>query len=121
MRESVAPEVLAMVGKLLVAPTLPKQQLAALSVLVSGPKSAREVVRTATRDLGHHIAESGAYVLMHRLEGKGFVEASMEEKPRPKPGGRRRRVYRLTAEGRSALEQATIEYRMSAKGLAYHA
>jgi len=51
------------------------------------------------------IAVGAIYTTLLRLEDKSLV-ASYTTDPRPRRGGRSRRVYRLTAEGKRSLTEA---------------
>lgn len=52
------------------------------------------------------LAEGTIYPALHRLERDGLLESSWA-----KEGGRRRRVYRITRSGRSALAVQRREWR----------
>lgn len=49
---------------------------------------------------GHDIAPGTLYPLLHRMERAGLLSARSET-----ADGRRRRLYRVTAEGRSVLDR----------------
>ena len=59
------------------------------------------------------------YPLLHRLERLGYVEATWDEQP----GARRRRYYRITPAGRSALSEQRRQWQVVAGALqnAWHA
>ncbi len=48
------------------------------------------------------LAEGTIYPALHRLEAKGLIESSWAQQD-----GRRRRLYRLTRQGKNALRQKT--------------
>jgi DNA-binding PadR family transcriptional regulator len=52
------------------------------------------------------LAEGTVYPVLHRLEAEGLLASSWSE-----AAGRRRRVYRLTRRGRSALSGRRREWR----------
>jgi DNA-binding PadR family transcriptional regulator len=53
------------------------------------------------------------YPLLHRLDRLGYVEASWDAPP----GGRRRRYYRITPEGRKALAEQRRQWEVVADAL----
>jgi PadR family transcriptional regulator, regulatory protein PadR len=57
---------------------------------------------------GYRIGPGTLYPLLHGLERSGLLK-SMPERGGARPGGRRRRLYRITARGRKALEAARIK------------
>jgi transcriptional regulator len=76
-------------------------ELMILSIVEARPRHGYEISKLIeTRSGGHvkfHIAS--LYPLLYRLEERGWLQARWVEKP----GQRRRRFYRLTAEGRRVL------------------
>ncbi len=85
-----------------------------LSVLADGPLHgyglAKEIER---RSSGFFTGSWGSlYPALQRLEQDGLIEGAWE--PYPPQGKRRRRVYRLTAQGRSAAKQAAGRWRQFA-------
>ena len=54
---------------------------------------------------GREISISAVHAVLHRLEEKGFVKSRMGGAS-PEPGGRRKRLFNITAYGRNALEEA---------------
>ena len=60
-----------------------------------------EIVRRLSDVAGLQIAEGTIYPLMSRLEKEGLVTSSLE----PSPEGPARKYYRLSADGRRALER----------------
>ena len=80
-----------------------------LLLLAEGPKTGYELIKVMKEllpDIGRAASPGTVYPLLRRLEEEGCVE-SVEEPS----GGRRRKVYRLTAKGVEAL------LTMVAKGL----
>ena len=55
------------------------------------------------------VGESGMTLTMRRLEARGFVRSWWAD-PLPVRGGRRRRVYAVTAEGEAAIRRAAAHY-----------
>jgi DNA-binding PadR family transcriptional regulator len=51
-----------------------------------------------------------------RLEAKGLLCTTVSD-PQPRRGGRRRKLYRLTAQGRRALHRTLATLDRMAKGL----
>lgn len=52
---------------------------------------------------GRYITLAQVYVALHRLEEKGFVSSSLSDSE-ARPGGRRKRLYKLEALGLRVLE-----------------
>lgn len=61
------------------------------------------------KQAGRQLNISAVHSVLSRLEGKGFVTSKMSE-PTQERGGRRKRIFLLTAAGKRALEEA-IEMR----------
>jgi len=59
-----------------------------------------ELKKQASRD----ISVSAAHAVLHRLEQKGFVKSAMGGASEER-GGRRKRLFSITAYGRSAIEE----------------
>jgi PadR family transcriptional regulator, regulatory protein PadR len=53
---------------------------------------------------GREITISAAHAVLHRLEQKGFVKSKMGGASEER-GGRRKRLFSITAYGRNALEE----------------
>jgi PadR family transcriptional regulator PadR len=73
-----------------------------LSVLEEGPLHGYAVLEELKRRSGEafDLPEGTVYPVLHRLEKAGFLESQWSE-----VGGRRRRTYSLTRDGRSALTE----------------
>jgi PadR family transcriptional regulator, regulatory protein PadR len=56
------------------------------------------------KQAGREITISAAHAALHRLEEKGFVRSKMGGAS-PERGGRRKRMFTITAYGRNALEE----------------
>lgn len=54
---------------------------------------------------GRDVSIPAVYVTLDRLESKGLARSRMGE-PTPEPGGRAKRYFEVTDEGREALEEA---------------
>ena len=85
-----------------------------LSVLGDGPLHGYGLAKEIERRSGGFFTGSwgSLYPALQRLENDGLVEGVWE--PYPPGGKRRRRVYRLTPQGRSAAKQAAGRWRQFA-------
>ena len=63
------------------------------------------VRREVARRSGHEYSVGAIYTTLSRLEGKGWVSASMAD-PQPVRGGRARRQFQITGAGAQALTTA---------------
>jgi len=79
-----------------------------LAVLTSGPAHGYALIELLRERSGgfFELPEGSVYPALHRLERAGLVESGWSE-----AGGRRRRVYELTARGRRAVTQRRLEWR----------
>jgi|SRR6516165_6653847 DNA-binding PadR family transcriptional regulator len=79
-----------------------------LATLAAGPAHGYAVIEQLKRRSGgaFELAEGTVYPVLHRLEAEGLLASSWSE-----AAGRKRRVYRLTRRGRSALEGRRREWR----------
>ena|SRR5581483_4503716 len=79
-----------------------------LGVLRDGPAHGYAVIEELrVRSEGaFELAEGTVYPVLHRLEADGLLSSSWTT-----AGGRKRRVYRLTRRGRSALSAREREWR----------
>jgi DNA-binding PadR family transcriptional regulator len=84
-------------------------ELAVLSVLVDGPLHGYEIAKRIRATTGGVVSFDVAalYPILYALEARGWVQAAWEQVP----NGRRRRAYRLTAEGRGHLQPLRREWR----------
>jgi len=82
-----------------------------LAVLASGPAHGYALIELLRERSGgfFELPEGSVYPALHRLERAGLVESGWSE-----AGGRRRRVYDLTARGRRAVTQRRREWRSCA-------
>ena len=85
-----------------------------LSVLGDGPLHGYGLAKEIERRSGGFFTGSwgSLYPALQRLETDGLIEGVWE--PYPPQGKRRRRVYRLTTQGRSAAKQAAGRWRQFA-------
>jgi DNA-binding PadR family transcriptional regulator len=63
------------------------------------------IVEEIERRTGRSASRGSVYVVLRRLEEKGFVSSWMSD-PTPERGGKARRLVKLTAEGARALRDA---------------
>src|SRR5690242_13129645 len=82
-----------------------------LSVLADGPLHGYGLAKEIERRSGGYFTGSwgSLYPALQRLEQEQLIEGEWE--PYPPQGRRRRRVYRLTARGASAAQQAAGRWR----------
>jgi len=85
-----------------------------LSVLNGGPAHGYEVVSELRRRSSGEfdLPEGTVYPALYRLEAQGLLASDWDT-----GSGRRRRTYRITAAGRAALRDATVEWRRFAAGV----
>ena len=85
-----------------------------LAVVADGPAHGYAVItELARRSAGaFDLPEGTVYPALHRLERQGLLASDWAVE-----GGRRRRVYRLTAAGATALSEATTEWRRFSRGM----
>ena len=83
--------------------------LAVLTLLERGEMYGYQLVEALEKDSGGLLAmgQSTVYPLLYNLEGRGHVKAER----RAAPNGRKRKYYRLTAEGRDWLESQRSQWR----------
>lgn len=65
---------------------------------------------------GRDVSLGAIYKGLERLATKGFVRSRTSD-PTPQRGGRRKRLYRLTAPGEQALRSALSDLRSMTRGL----
>lgn len=61
------------------------------------------IAETFAKQTGRKISIGAMHSTLNRLEGKGFLKSAMGA-PSAIRGGRRKRIYTITAEGQQALE-----------------
>lgn len=84
--------------------------LLVLSLLKDGDKYGYEMADELAKrsDDTFQLKEGTLYPLLHTLEKNGLVKSYTKEGP----GGRERRYYQLTEDGRGQLEHKTAEWRL---------
>lgn len=84
--------------------------LLVLSLLKDGDKYGYEMADELAKRSDHtfELKEGTLYPLLHTLEKNGFVSSYIKEGP----GGRERKYYRLTEEGRRQLEEKAKEWKL---------
>lgn len=93
------------------------EQLVMLTVLRLGDEAYTGSIRQDLLDrAGRDVSPGAVFTTLERLEGRGLVGSRYGEAT-PERGGRRKRYYRLRAEGRRALAQALDTVRRVADGL----
>lgn len=68
------------------------------------------------RETSRQVTLGALYKTLGRLELKGYLETRFGD-PTPERGGRRKKLYRLTAAGQAALRQAVADLRRLSRGL----
>lgn len=86
-----------------------------LSAIEERPRHGYEIGRLIEResDGAFKLNASSLYPILYRLEKKGLVRGDWETKGE----GRRRRVYRLTAQGKKALARERHNFRAFIRAL----
>jgi DNA-binding PadR family transcriptional regulator len=85
-----------------------------LAALRNEPAHGYAVIEALRRRSGgaFELAEGTVYPVLHRLEAEGLLTSAWSQ-----AGGRRRRVYRLTRRGSSALAARETEWRRFASAV----
>ena len=85
-----------------------------LATLRAGPAHGYAVIEELKRrsEGAFDLAEGTVYPVLHRLEVEGLLASSWST-----VAGRRRRVYRLTRRGASALAAREVEWRQFSKAV----
>jgi PadR family transcriptional regulator PadR len=85
-----------------------------LAALASGPAHGYALIELLKERSGgfFELPEGSVYPALHRLEQAGLVVSDWSE-----AGGRRRRVYELTAKGRRAMAERHREWRSFAAAI----
>lgn len=79
------------------------EHLVLLAVVRLGPDAyGMSVLRELEERARRRVSRGGLYLVLERLVQKGYLSASMGE-PSPERGGRAKRFFELTDEGREAL------------------
>ena len=66
------------------------------------------VAEEIERQTGRKVSLSPVHSALYRLEKKGFVRSELSGSTKTR-GGRRKRIYQITAAGKSALDQVRIQ------------
>lgn len=84
--------------------------LLVLSLLRDGDKYGYEMVDELAKRSDHtfELKEGTLYPLLHTLEKNGYVRSYIKQSP----GGRERKYYCLTDDGRRQLEEKTSEWKL---------
>jgi len=94
------------------------EQLVLFAVLHLAPDAYGVNVRqTIEERAGRSVSAGAIYTTLERLESRGMVASTWGE-PTPERGGKRKRYYQLTAEGREALHRSWQSMRAMARGAA---
>ena len=85
-----------------------------LAVLQTGPAHGYAIIEALRRRSGgtFDLPEGTIYPALHRLENDGLLASDWAGE-----GGRRKRVYRLTAKGEETLARRQTEWRTFARGV----
>lgn len=82
------------------------EELALLTVGVLYPDAyGVSVMDSIEKETGRQLNISAIHAVLTRLEEKGYVASKMSE-PTQERGGRRKRIFLLTASGKRSLEEA---------------
>lgn len=93
------------------------EQLVLLALLRLGPEAYGVAITDMIQERAGRDASLGAvYKALTRLEQKGYVRGTMGE-PTAERGGRRKRYYQLTLQGRRSLAQSLHAVKRLATGL----
>jgi DNA-binding PadR family transcriptional regulator len=93
------------------------EQLVMFAVLRLDGAAYGTSIRLELRERARRDVSPGAiFTCLERLEARGLV-ASHYGEPTPERGGRRKRFYRLTADGRRSLSQSFETVKRMARGL----
>ena len=93
------------------------QQLVMLAVLRLGDGAYGAAIQDELeRRAGRTVAIATVYVTLARLEQRGLVESWLAD-PTPVRGGRAKRLYLVTAEGRERLDGARAELERMWEGI----
>lgn len=86
-----------------------------LQIAQGGPTYGYEIAQEAMKRSGGYfnLKEGSLYPALHRMERRGLLEAFWEEKET----GRRRKFYRITADGTKALAKEREEWLRFAAGV----
>ena len=93
------------------------EQLVLLGVMRQGSDAyGVSICDDITARTGRDVSLGAVYKTLERLEDKGFVASRFGE-PTAERGGRRKKNFRMTAQGERALKQAMAAIRNMTEGL----
>jgi PadR family transcriptional regulator PadR len=93
------------------------EQLVLLAVLRLDDDAYGATIRRLIEDATDRDISIGAiYTTLERLHGKGLLRCRVGD-PTGERGGRRRKIYTLTAPGRAALSRACVAFANMTRGL----
>lgn len=93
------------------------EQLLLFALLHLGENAYGRTIRELLLErTGREVSPGAIYTALDRLEAHGLVDSFLGDAT-PSRGGRRRRHYRLRAEGREALSEAWYSVRAMADGV----
>jgi DNA-binding PadR family transcriptional regulator len=90
---------------------------ALLRVGATGFAAGLDVARTIEARTGRTISPGAIYTGLNRLEARRLVTSRFGE-PSPQRGGKRRRLYQITAQGARVLAASHVALNEMARGLA---
>ena len=97
------------------------QQLVMLSILHLGERAYGALIQQELEERGgRSVTIATIYVTLSRLEKRGLVESWLGD-PTPVRGGRSKRYYRVTGDGRAALDASRAELDRMWSGLEHGA
>lgn len=90
-------------------------EMLVLQIAHEGPTYGYEITQQVMRrsDGFFSLKEGSLYPALHRMQRRGLLEAFWEEKET----GRRRKFYRITAEGAASLEDQRAEWKRFVAGV----
>lgn len=84
------------------------EELVLLITGILGPNAyGVTVAREIAEQTGRQVSLSPVHTALYRLEEKGFVSSGLKGATHER-GGRRKRIYLITAEGRNALNEVRM-------------
>lgn len=75
------------------------EQTLILAALICGPEATANAIRDKVETQIGKRALTSVLCTLDRLADKGFLESEVEDQPSKRRGGRRRRLYKVTASG----------------------
>ena len=81
------------------------EELLLLSIANLGEEAYGVLIRERLEEAGRSVSVGALYVTLDRLQTKGLL-ISREGEATPERGGRAKKFYRLSGEGRAALKEA---------------